>query len=202
MKTFKSHLKEYAPVPPKKDGASPEPDSPKKSDVVYMGYDPITKPKRSPQKMKPPVPISHKSNLTGIVGKKLKRAAATFAPALGVTDDDTPAEKAKIGQEQRILRHLHRAALKNQGASDDFHKNMDNVKKATSGDDPIDAFGHSISAMNSQNKQIKALKTGVKAASGISVTEPPRFGVNQQRPTIKRALANKVGKLLGRGQNG
>ena len=79
---------------------------------------------------------------------------------------------------------------------------MDNVKKATSGDDPIDAFGHSISAMNSQNKQIKALKTGVKAASGISVTEPPRFGVNQQRPTIKRALANKVGKLLGRGQNG
>lgn len=199
MKTFKSHLKEYAPVPPKRDSGSSEP---KKDDVVYMGHDPIEKPKRSPQNLKKPEPISNKSSLTGIVGKKLKRAAATVAPALGVTDDNTPAEKAKIGQEQRILRHLHRAAFKNQSASDDFHKNMDKVKKATSGDDPIDAFGHSMSAMNSQNQQIKALEKGVKAASGISVTEPPRFGVDQQRPTVKKALASKVGKLLGRGQKG
>jgi hypothetical protein len=202
MKTFKSHLKEYAPVPPKKDGGSSEP---KKDDVVYMGHDPIVKPKRTPQhpnKVKKSEPISNKSNLTGIVGKKLKRAAATVAPALGVVDDDTPAEKAKIGQEQRIRRHLHRAALKNQDASHKFHTNMDKVKKATSDDDPIDAFGHSISAMNNQNKQIDALQTGVRAAAGISVTEPPRFGVDQERPTVKRALANKVGKLLGRGRKG
>jgi len=199
MKTFKSHLKEYAPVPPKKDSGSSEP---KKDDVVYMGHDPIAKPKRSPQKMKTPVPISHKSNLTGIVGKKLKRAAATVAPALGITDDDTPAEKVRMGQEQRINQQLHRAALKNQDASKQFQKDIDNVKKATGKDDPVDAFSHSVSAMNKQNKQIDALEKGVKAASGISVAVPPRFGFNQERPTIKRALASKVGKLLGRGQKG
>jgi hypothetical protein len=199
MKTFKSHLKEYAPVPPKKDGGSSEP---KKDDVVYMDHDPIVKPKRSPQNLKKSEPISNKSSLTGIVGKKLKRAAATVAPALGVTDDDTPAEKAKIGQEQRIRRHLHRASLKNQDASGQFHKDIDSVKKATTDNDPVDAFSHSVSAMNKQNKQIDALQKGVKAASGISVTEPPRFGVDQERPTVKKALASKVGRLLGRGQKG